>query len=151
MAHTPFTVIIQYATYLTYCRWTIWSEWPACFMPTICSASHLFVDVVFQTEALLILHSILLWEAVRTNFLSWVYEDTCWTFSDIVFRVRGSLTGKHRMIVAQHNVRFIHYSCECVFIWLSLLDLLKHTQCTQDKWSLLSLFYWRFIFFSCSS
>lgn len=38
-----------------------------------------------QSDTLVILHSILIWKAVRTNFILWVCEDTCWIFIDIVY------------------------------------------------------------------
>lgn len=70
-----------------------------------------------QAESLVILQRILLWKAVTTNFESRVYEDTCWTFVDIVCMCSKPQWKAHQsVIVACCGLGFIRYSSGCVFI-----------------------------------
>lgn len=59
------------------------SESRACFIRTISQCITYVFWGFLPAPTVLSLHSAQLQKAVTTNFLSWVYEDTCWTFVDM--------------------------------------------------------------------
>lgn len=100
------------------------------------SVSHLFF---LSAPTVLSLHSALLQKAVTTNFLSWVYEDTCWTFADMVSTQSSS----------QAKNQFHRLSVVTVEVFWDM----RESQATQGRQNTVlgPFLYWHYIFFSCSS
>lgn len=123
----------------TYCKWILLSQSRvALYEPFQCITS-VFWGVFLSAPTVLSLHSALLRKAVTTNFLSWVYEDTCWTFADMV-STQPSSQAKNQF----H--RLVWSLWKCFEIWERV------RQHKEDKIQLMGPFlYWHYIFFSCSS
>lgn len=92
---------------ITSCPHPIWNGaiWPIIDWPR-CLFYELSVSVCccfWKSGTFVILHSVLIWEAVGTNFLSWVNGDTCWILVDIV-SLYSSPHGKAQSQLMWHSL-----------------------------------------------